>query len=69
MKTAHPDKSSAQHPAFYAILVMLIIMAVGLIALMFINSFKLDVDIISGHTHIVRDFDRDLHYFWDIVSC
>ena len=48
MKTAHPDKSSAQHPAFYAILVMLIIMAVGPIALMFINSFKLDVDIISG---------------------
>ena len=42
------DKSQAQHPAFYAVVVMLIIMAVGPIALMFVNSFKLDVDIISG---------------------
>ena len=37
-----------QHPGFYAILVMLIIMAVGPILMMLINSFKLDVDIISG---------------------
>ena len=37
-----------QNPAFYALLVALIFMAVGPIALMFINSFKLDVDIISG---------------------
>ncbi len=39
------DKPS---PAFYALLFTLIFMAVGPIALMFINSFKLDVDIISG---------------------
>lgn len=37
-----------QHPGFYALLVALIFMAVGPIVLMFINSFKLDVDIISG---------------------
>ncbi|MDJ0826095.1 MAG: carbohydrate ABC transporter permease [Rhodobacter sp.] len=37
-----------QNPAFYALLAVLIFMSVGPIALMFINSFKLDVDIISG---------------------
>ena len=37
-----------QNPAFYALLVALIFMSVGPIALMFINSFKLDVDIIGG---------------------
>ena len=37
-----------QNPAFYALLVALIFMAVGPIVLMFANSFKLDVDIISG---------------------
>lgn len=37
-----------QNPAFYALLVTLIFMSVGPIALMFINSFKLDVDIIGG---------------------
>jgi multiple sugar transport system permease protein len=37
-----------QNPAFYALLAALIFMAVGPIALMFVNSFKLDVDIISG---------------------
>ncbi|MCJ8311322.1 MAG: carbohydrate ABC transporter permease, partial [Rhizobiaceae bacterium] len=37
-----------QNPAFYALLVVLIFMAVGPIMLMFANSFKLDVDIISG---------------------
>ncbi len=37
-----------QHPAFYAVLVTLVFMAVGPICLMFINSFKLDVDILSG---------------------
>ena len=37
-----------QNPAFYALLVALIFMAVGPICLMFVNSFKLDVDIISG---------------------
>ena len=37
-----------QNPAFYALLVALIFMAVGPIVLMFSNSFKLDVDIIGG---------------------
>ena len=37
-----------QNPAFYALLVALIFMAVGPILLMFTNSFKLDVDIIGG---------------------
>lgn len=37
-----------QNPAYYALLVTLIFMSVGPIALMFINSFKLDVDIIGG---------------------
>ncbi len=36
------------NPAFYALLATLIFMSVGPIALMLINSFKLDVDIISG---------------------
>ena len=37
-----------QNPAFYALLVALIFMAVGPMVLMFTNSFKLDVDIIGG---------------------
>ena len=37
-----------QSTAFYALITALIFMSVGPIALMFINSFKLDVDIISG---------------------
>ncbi|MEM9678295.1 MAG: carbohydrate ABC transporter permease [Pseudomonadota bacterium] len=37
-----------QNPAFYALLITLVFMSVGPVALMFINSFKLDVDIISG---------------------
>ena len=37
-----------QHPAFYALLTVLIFMSVGPIALMLVNSFKFDVDIISG---------------------
>ena len=37
-----------QNPAFYALLVALIFMAVGPIVLMFTNSFILDVDIIEG---------------------
>ncbi|MEM7289295.1 MAG: carbohydrate ABC transporter permease [Pseudomonadota bacterium] len=40
--------SERQNPAYYALLVALIFMAVGPICLMLINSFKLDVDIISG---------------------
>ena len=37
-----------QNPAFYALLAALIFMSVGPIVLMLVNSFKLDVDIISG---------------------
>lgn len=37
-----------QNPAFFALLAVLAFMSVGPVALMFINSFKLDVDIISG---------------------
>jgi multiple sugar transport system permease protein len=37
-----------QNPAFYALLAVLIFMSVGPIVLMLVNSFKLDVDIISG---------------------
>ena len=37
-----------QNPAFYAIITLLVLMSVGPVVLMFINSFKLDVDIISG---------------------
>ncbi|MEM9105927.1 MAG: carbohydrate ABC transporter permease [Pseudomonadota bacterium] len=41
-------ETQRQNPAFYALLVALIFMAVGPIVLMLINSFKLDVDIIGG---------------------
>jgi multiple sugar transport system permease protein len=37
-----------QHPAFYALIVMLIVMSVGPILLMLSVSFKLNVDVISG---------------------
>jgi len=37
-----------QHPAFYALIITLVFMSVGPVLLMFTNSFKLDVDIISG---------------------
>jgi len=37
-----------QHPAFYALIFTLVFMSVGPVLLMFTNSFKLDVDIISG---------------------
>ena len=46
----HRDK---QHPAFYAIIVALVLMSVGPVLLMFVNSFKLDVDIISGSTGLI----------------
>ncbi len=37
-----------QNPAFYALIAALIFMSVGPVVLMFSNSFKLDIDIISG---------------------
>ncbi len=42
MQDARPN------PSFYALLLALVFMAVGPIVLMLVNSFKLDVDIISG---------------------
>ena len=42
-----------QNPAFYALILALIMMSVGPIVLMFANSFKLDVDIISGSTGLI----------------
>ncbi len=41
------------NPAFYALLIALVFMSVGPVALMFINSFKLDVDIISGTSGLI----------------
>lgn len=41
-------ENTTQNMAFYAVIVTLIFMSIGPIALMFINSFKLDVDITSG---------------------
>ncbi len=41
----HGDR---QHPAFYALLVTLAFMSVGPVFLMFSNSFKTDIEIISG---------------------
>lgn len=46
--SASDGYAERQHPAFYALIATLVFMSVGPIALMFINSFKLDVDIISG---------------------
>jgi len=44
-----PDATyERQHPAFYALIFTLVFMSVGPIALMLVNSFKLDVDILSG---------------------
>lgn len=37
-----------QNPTFYVLLAMLVFMAVGPVLLIFVNSFKLDVDIIGG---------------------
>jgi multiple sugar transport system permease protein len=37
-----------QNPAFYAVIGLLVFMSVGPVLLMFVNSFKLDVDILSG---------------------
>ncbi|MEW7009442.1 MULTISPECIES: carbohydrate ABC transporter permease [unclassified Lentilitoribacter] len=37
-----------QHPGYFALLAALVFMAVGPVVLMLVNSFKLDVDILSG---------------------
>lgn len=46
-------KYEKQNPAFYVIIAMLVFMSVGPVLLMFINSFKLDVDIIGGTTGLL----------------
>ncbi|MFA3917401.1 carbohydrate ABC transporter permease [Ruegeria hyattellae] len=42
-----------QPPAFYALIAALVVMSVGPVLLMFVNSFKLDVDIISGTSGLI----------------
>ena len=42
-----------KNPAFFAFMVMLVIMSLGPIYLIFINSFKLDRDIISGASGLI----------------
>ena len=42
-----------QNPAFYAVIALLVLMSVGPVILMFVNSFKLDVDIISGTSGLI----------------
>ena len=41
------------NPAFFAVIALLVFMSVGPVILMFVNSFKLDVDIISGTTGLL----------------
>lgn len=40
-------------PAFFAVIALLVFMSVGPVILMFVNSFKLDVDIISGTSGLI----------------
>ena len=40
--------NQTRNPALFALLAALVLMSVGPVLLMFVNSFKLDVDIISG---------------------
>ena len=42
-----------QNPAFYAVIALLVFMSVGPVLLMFVNSFKLDVDILSGNSGLL----------------
>ena len=42
-----------QNPAFYVVIALLVFMSVGPVLLMFVNSFKLDVDIIGGTTGLL----------------
>ena len=42
-----------QNPAFYAVIAVLVLMSVGPVILMLVNSFKLDVDIISGTSGLI----------------
>ena len=42
-----------QNPTFYVLIIVLVFMAIGPVLLMLANSFKLDVDIISGATGLI----------------
>ena len=42
-----PQRTEPQHPAFYALLMALVVMAVGPIVLMFATSLRLNVDVMS----------------------
>ena len=46
-------QGTRQNAAFYAVIITLVFMSIGPVLLMFINSFKLDVDIISGTTGLL----------------
>lgn len=45
--------TTRQNPAFYALLIMLVIMAIGPIVLMLITSFRLNVDIMSDTSSLL----------------
>ncbi|MEP1611255.1 MAG: carbohydrate ABC transporter permease [Roseobacter sp.] len=49
MSTNHKQ----QNPAVYVLIAMLAFMSIGPVLLMFVNSFKLDVDIIGGTTGLL----------------
>lgn len=46
-------KPERENPGFYALTFVLVIMSGGPVLLMLVNSFKLDVDIISGSTGLL----------------
>ncbi|BDU37007.1 putative ABC-type transport system, permease component [Vibrio nigripulchritudo MADA3029] len=46
------DKENRQNPAFYALLVALIVMSIGPIMLMIMTSFKLNVDIMNDSSSL-----------------
>lgn len=46
-------QSTRGNTAFFAVITLLVLMSVGPVILMFVNSFKLDVDIISGATGLI----------------
>jgi len=45
--------TTKQNPAFFVLIAVLVFMSVGPVLLMFVNSFKLDVDITSGATGLI----------------
>ena len=53
MSTQNYDR---QNPAFYVLLIVLVLMAVGPIYLMLVTSLKLNVDIVSRREQICIEF-------------